>query len=205
MQYLTIGGEFCTKYEILHSVFICHIKGISSFEEGMEYVSEISKKYSDATHNCYAIITKNGQQKMSDDGEPSGTAGIPIGQVIKNKNLVNVVAVITRYFGGIKLGAGGLVSAYTQSIANAINISEITTMIESKIAKTTLDYASYSAFLNFLNSIKSKIIDTQYDNEVTIEFAFPVDIENIIYSQLGEISAGKANLIIEKENKYFSY
>ncbi|MFA6867017.1 MAG: YigZ family protein [Clostridia bacterium] len=205
MQYLTLDGEFSSKYEILHSVFICHIKGISSFEEGLEYVSKISKKYNDATHNCYGIVTINGQQKLSDDGEPGGTAGMPIGQVIKMQNLTNVVAVVTRYFGGVKLGVGGLVSAYTQSVVDALKVSNIVSMELSRVVSVNFDYACYSAFLNFLNGIKSKVLDTVFDNEVTLQFAFPVELENQISNKIAELTSGKSELIFETENKYYKY
>ncbi|MGL5207238.1 MAG: YigZ family protein, partial [Acidaminococcaceae bacterium] len=118
----TFVRDFQHEIVIDKSRFICTLKKVATEEEAQEFIKEIKKKYWDATHNCSAyIVGETGMaQRSSDDGEPSGTAGLPMLEVLRKNHLHNVAAVVTRYFGGIKLGAGGLVRAYTNSVATAI-------------------------------------------------------------------------------------
>lgn len=109
---------------IKNSKFITNLFIIENIEEVNKYLNLIKDKYKDANHNCYAYIVDN-IRKCSDDGEPSGTAGIPMMKVLEHKELNNVLAIVTRYFGGIKLGAGGLVRAYTNSVSKALDIVNI--------------------------------------------------------------------------------
>ena len=118
------------------SKFICNLIKVTSELDAIEKINNIKTKYKDATHNCYAYIINN-KMKFSDDKEPNGTAGMPILNVLKNKKLDNILCVVTRYFGGIKLGAGGLVRAYTNSVTNCLkdnNICEYIKGIETIIA-----------------------------------------------------------------------
>lgn len=204
MQYLTIKGEASARYEISRSIFICSIKGIENFDEGMEYVKTISKKFSDATHNCYAIVTINNEQKFSDNGEPQGTAGMPILQVLKKRNLSNVACVITRYFGGIKLGAGGLVASYTKATCDGIDNAIIITKKESAILSITVEYSDYSTINNVLENGNYPVLDRRYDNAIEIDFAVPIDEENALRETLREKSNGR---ITPKkiEVKYIDY
>lgn len=102
------------------SRFICTMKKVEHEEEAMAFIRELKKKYWDASHNCSAFIIDESKQRSNDDGEPSGTAGLPMLEVLRKNNLFNVVVVVTRYFGGIKLGAGGLVRAYTKSVSETL-------------------------------------------------------------------------------------
>ena len=112
----TIQKDCRTEIVIEKSRFICTLKKVSSEVEAQEFIKSTKKEFWDATHNCSAYIINDMQQRSSDDGEPSGTAGVPMLEVLRKKNLTGVAAVVTRYFGGIKLGAGGLVRAYTNSV-----------------------------------------------------------------------------------------
>lgn len=123
--YLTIGSSGETEITIQKSRFICRAKRVTSEEEANEFIQVISKHHWDATHNCYAYLVSENIQKFSDDGEPAGTAGRPILEVIQAKQLQQTVIVITRYFGGVKLGAGGLVRAYSQGASAAIEAAGI--------------------------------------------------------------------------------
>lgn len=123
----TIKNNTNNEIIIKNSKFICYLYKIKSLDEALNILQILKQKHKDATHHCYAYIIDN-IKKSSDDGEPGGTAGIPILKVLENSNLTNVLAVVIRYFGGIKLGAGGLVRAYTKSITNTIkndNLSNI--------------------------------------------------------------------------------
>ena len=117
MRYTTLKKQITTeKQTIQKSVFMANVKGVDTVQEAREFYQEIAKKHYDATHNCYAYVVDD-KMKFSDDGEPQGTAGMPILQVIQKQNLNRVCVVVTRYFGGIKLGAGGLVRAYSSTAA----------------------------------------------------------------------------------------
>jgi len=204
MDYLTIEEEACATIEIRRSVFICNIRHIESFDEGMDYVKAISAKYSDARHNCYAIITRSLEQKFSDDGEPQGTAGMPILQTIKNKNLVDVAAVVTRYFGGIKLGASGLISAYTKSIANALEIAKVINKKESYIGQITTTYAEHQSFLHQTRDYEIIILDTQYGDSVEYIIGVPIDKKDDVERVIAMVTNGLKS-IDWKESKFLKF
>ena len=118
----TILNQVEVSFEEKRSRFICNIKRISDESEAMEFIETIRSKYKDANHNVYAYITNNGiSMRYSDDGEPQGTAGPPVLEVLKRENLIDVAVVVTRYFGGVLLGAGGLVRAYGASCKQGVD------------------------------------------------------------------------------------
>ena len=203
-SYLTINGECEQKIEINRSLFICNIKGIDTYEEGIIFEKEIAKKYSNATHNCYALLLKNGSQKFFDDGEPSGTAGQPILSAIKNKNLYNTVAVVTRYFGGIKLGTGGLISAYTDCTIKAIENANIVEKYCCLIGELETIYNELPSIENLFRKTHNKIIDTIYKNSVIIKFGIKEKEKEIFEQKLAEITSGKS-VIKWVEKKYISF
>lgn len=123
MQYYGIQTAGSYEIQIEKSRFICYFAPVSTVEAAQNFIETIKKRHWDATHNCsaYLIGEQQQMQKANDDGEPSGTAGVPMLEVLKKRQLTNIVVVVTRYFGGIKLGAGGLVRAYTQSVTSALD------------------------------------------------------------------------------------
>lgn len=129
----TIQKDCRTEIVIEKSRFICTLKKVNSEEEAQEFIKSTKKEFWDATHNCSAYIINDMQQRSSDDGEPSGTAGVPMLEVLRKKDLSGVAAVVTRYFGGIKLGAGGLVRAYTNSVAGAVEAAGIARRVEMTV------------------------------------------------------------------------
>ena len=126
--FYSVKSEFTREIVISRSRFICTLKPVSDAADAQEFIKSIRKRYPAATHYCYAYIANEGgtEQKFSDDGEPQGTAGQPMLEVLKKRATYKTAAVVTRYFGGIKLGAGGLVSAYTRSVAEALDTKCIT-------------------------------------------------------------------------------
>lgn len=204
MDYRTIEGEATFTYEIKHSIFICHIKHIESYEEELEYAKAIAKQYSDATHNCYALSMQNGQQKFFDDGEPQGTAGMPILQVIKKQDLYDVIAIVTRYFGGIKLGANGLVTSYTKAVTEAIEIANIITKKESILGQIILSYTEHQNYIRQFKDIESITMDTQYDENVTLSIAVPLTSKEKAEEIIALITSGQTK-INWKETKYIKY
>lgn len=203
MEYLTVENECAATYEIRRSVFICSVKGVDNFDKGMEFVRKISKKYSDATHNCYAINCLD-TRKFSDDGEPQGTAGQPIMQTLIKKNLTNVAAVVTRYFGGIKLGAGGLVASYTKAVCDALDNAEIVTVKESSVGKINADYTEYRLISETVKSFGT-VINTEFGDGAEIKFAVPTGFENALNDRISQITAGRTQPVYTGKEyiKYF--
>ena len=134
----TIVKDFKNEIVIEKSRFICTLKKVKDEAEAQEFIKATKKEYWDATHNCSAYLIDDLAQRSSDDGEPSGTAGLPMLEVLRKNKLTNTAAVVTRYFGGIKLGAGGLVRAYTNSVAEAVRGSGIAEKV--LISRFSFDY-----------------------------------------------------------------
>ena len=182
MDYKTITNDGIVEEEIKKSRFICHLKRISSEEEGRKYIAQIKKEHHKANHSCSAMIVgEDGQIKRSnDDGEPSGTAGVPMLTVLEKQGLTNVVAVVTRYFGGIKLGAGGLIRAYSGSVAHAIE--EIGRVEVKELTGLTIEltYSQYQVFSNFLEKEGLQEFDTTFLSDVsTTLFVEESEIERL--------------------------
>lgn len=176
-MYLTIKNNGENEIIINKSRFICTISRASTKEEADEFIKQIRKKYYNATHNCYAYIIGEDSliQKANDDGEPSGTAGIPMLEVLKKNNLTDVVCVVTRYFGGIKLGAGGLIRAYGSSVSEAIKkIGIIQKKYMQKIV-VELDYTQIGILNHKLSNYQ--VIDKEFLE--TVFYTYLVDIDDI--------------------------
>lgn len=175
------------------SRFIAHVKPVISEEEALQFIEELKKKYWDARHNCYAfIIGKNAQVvRFSDDGEPSGTAGKPILEVLQNQELRDVVVVVTRYFGGVLLGTGGLVRAYTQSTQVGLDAAKICTMTPMVIITTVIDYTLLGKIKYVLAQKEALVKDEEYGADVTITFGIPSDQKERLLKELTEATNGK--------------
>lgn len=167
-----------SEIEIKRSRFLGAVKKVETETAAREFIAQIKKKNSLAKHNCYAyIVIDDGQErvKYSDDGEPQGTAGLPILNVLKAKNLKNAACVVTRYFGGIKLGAGGLVRAYTEAAAAALNNAEVKELLECAVFKIDFSYDNYKKFANFKLSEKSVIENLNYGEKVCLNVVTDVN------------------------------
>lgn len=180
----TIKGEIINTIEITKSSFITYLKNIDNVEEAKLYVQQIKEKHPDATHHVVAMtIGKTGEYgQASDDGEPSGTAGLPVLDVFRKNDITNFVCVVVRYFGGIKLGAGGLVRAYSKSASEALKLLEIVPIIEYKHLSITFDYS----FLNILENRLSEydIIQKTFTSQVTFILKIPETHINSVIAQL---------------------
>ncbi len=153
------------------SRFIGYAMPIETEEDALEFIEEIQTKHRDATHNVYAyVLGKNSNvQRFSDDGEPSGTAGIPALELLKKEDLRNVVVVVTRYFGGVKLGAGGLIRAYTRGAKIGIEAGIIIDMVLHKKLKMQIDYTLYGSVENYLLTNKYIVDESTFDEAVNID------------------------------------
>ena len=186
----TIKSNKETELVIKKSKFITNAFRINNIEEIENYLNKIKIKYNDANHNCYAYIYEN-NRKCSDDGEPSGTAGIPMLQVLEKKELSNLLVVVTRYFGGIKLGAPGLVRAYTNSVTNALDNNEL---IQLKKGKNIDIIFSYDNIKQIDYILKDKLV---LNKEFNDNIKYNLNIDNYTLELLNNISNVK--IIINNE------
>ena len=167
----TILANSSSELEIKKSKFIANVIKITDEEDAKEKLNQIRKKYSDARHNCYAYIiydneTKTKIEKSSDDREPSGTAGIPMLTLLQKNNLVNVLIVVTRYFGGILLGTGGLVRAYTDSSKQALEAAKIIELQYGEILEYCIEYDEFEYFKYICEKNNIEIVKTEYSNNI---------------------------------------
>ena len=175
-----IENEFIIK----KSKFITKLYFVTSEIEIKNILDENKTEYKDATHICYAYILKN-VERFNDDSEPSGTAGIPILNVLKNNNLNNVLCIVIRYFGGIKLGAGGLIRAYCSSVSEALNKTEIINVVNGKKIELTFSYDDIKKVNHILNDIN--IVDKQFDENVKYIIIVKEKNVNSLINQLTEL------------------
>ena len=174
-KYLTIQQSTVAEYEINKSRFIAYLERIATENEAIEFIGKIKNKHWDARHNCsaYIIGEKANFQKADDDGEPSGTAGKPMLEVLKKNGLTDVVVVVTRYFGGIKLGAGGLIRAYGTSVTNAISATQIVEKVLFSRLAVTIDYTLLGTLENNLHLSKYIIESKEFTDKVTLNILVP--------------------------------
>ena len=196
MEFRTIKEDGQVQEEIKKSRFICHTKRVYGEEEARDFITAIKKEHYKATHNCSAFIIgeRSEIKRTSDDGEPSGTAGVPMLGVLENHNLTNVCVVVTRYFGGIKLGAGGLIRAYAGSVSLAVKEIGIVEIKEQAGIQIQMTYAQYQEYGNFLKEHNLMELETNFTDQV--ETMIFVDKENKehIKSELIEFYNGKVGL-----------
>ena len=167
----TIDNIYEEIYEINKSKFISIAYPVFDEDSCKKYLDELNKKYSDATHICFAYVLSSPKvEKCSDNGEPSGTAGKPLLELLKKKKLSNVMIAVIRYFGGIKLGAGGLVRAYTNSGNLSLNKAKVIEVKEVNKYRVRLEYDSVNQFKNLVASNQGSIINIQYSERAIIEF-----------------------------------
>ena len=166
----TIAKPYQSTIDIKKSKFICRLYPAQNEKEAKEIISKISEEFKDATHNCSAYLVSDGEG-YDDNGEPGGTAGRPMLNVLKKNNLENSVAVVTRYFGGIKLGAGGLVRAYSKSVLETLAVAEIVEMEAYELFKITFNYQDIKSIDNDIRTENLQITSKEYDSLVKYSIA----------------------------------
>ena len=196
MEYRTIKEDGQAQEEIKKSRFICHAKRVYSEEEARDFITAIKKEHYKATHNCSAFIVgeRSEIKRTSDDGEPSGTAGIPMLGVLENHNLTNVCVVVTRYFGGIKLGAGGLIRAYAGSVALSVKEIGIIEIKEQAGIQIHMTYAQYQEYGNFLKEHNLIELETNFTDQVDTMIFIDKEKKDSIKADLIEFFNGKVIL-----------
>ena len=196
MEYRTIKEDGQVQEEIKKSRFICHAKRVYSEEEARDFITAIKKEHYKATHNCSAFIVgeRSEIKRTSDDGEPSGTAGVPMLGVLENHNLTNVCVVVTRYFGGIKLGAGGLIRAYAGSVALAVKEIGIIEIKEQAGISIQMSYTQYQEYGNFLKENNLIELETNFTDQVDTMIFVDKERKDDIKADLIEFFNGKVTL-----------
>lgn len=188
------------------SRFIATLAPANSEEEAAAFIETVKKKYWDARHNCSAFVIGDKAQmtRCSDDGEPSGTAGKPMLEVLLASEVRNVAAVVTRYFGGTLLGTGGLVRAYTQAVQAGLEASEIITMRYGAELEIITDYNGIGKIQYILGQMGLEIQDSEYTDIVTLKLIIPYEQSGMLRKEITEATAGKAH-IKEKDKYYFAH
>mgnify|MGYP000865483376 FL=1 len=196
MEYRTISQDGQAQEEIKKSRFICHAKRVYSEKEARDFIAAIKKEHYKATHNCSAFIVgeKSEIKRTSDDGEPSGTAGVPMLGVMENHQVTNVCFVVTRYFGGIKLGAGGLIRAYAGSVALAIKEIGLIEIKEQAGLRLKMSYSQYQNFDNFLKAENLIEFDTEFTDLVATTIYIDKQEKEPLEQKLVEFFNGKIQI-----------
>ena len=194
------SGEIVEK----KSRFIANIKSVETVEEAQVYIEEMKKKYWDAGHNCsaFSVGTEQVTTRCSDDGEPSGTAGKPILEVISGSGIHNIVVVVTRYFGGTLLGTGGLVRAYTDATRAGIENSDIVEKIPGRRVDIAMDYTDLGKLQYLLAQNEVLTEDTEYTDKVIIHALFPESDKEMLKKKITEATSGRV-MTQEGEEVYF--
>ena len=190
--YTTLEGEGEAEFVEKKSVFIGHASPVKSEEEAQAFVKKYKNQYMDARHNVWAYLMKGEIiARYSDDGEPQGTAGVPVLDTIRKSGVTDAVVVVTRYFGGILLGAGGLVRAYSHTAKLALEAAHIITYEQYTELELTCSYSDYQRYSALLPSFGAIIDDTGFSDRVILRFAVKDAVVPVLFAKIQEMSAGK--------------
>lgn len=199
-EYKTVEFESKDEFVEKKSRFIGYVKPVKTQEEATNFINSIKSKHWDATHNVSAfVLRENNIQRSSDDGEPSGTAGVPTLDVLLKENLVDVCVVVTRYFGGTLLGAGGLIRAYSHSSKIAVEAGHIITMAPCKVLSVSVDYSFYDRLNILLSEFNANIENSEFTDNVTITFSVRENTVPLLQDSLRSLAT--ANIFLKKSAK----
>jgi uncharacterized YigZ family protein len=198
MQYLTIRADGSHEIEIKKSRFICHLARVGDEEAAQAFIAAIRKQYWDARHNCTAFVVgaEQRRERSNDDGEPAGTAGVPMLEVLRRRGLTDTVAVVTRYFGGVLLGAGGLVRAYAGAVSEAVDAVGVVERRPVALLLVGADHARAGRLENELRAAGHAVRDLRYEaSGVQIEVGVPEPELAAFHTWLAEASGGTAEAV----------
>ncbi|GGQ71064.1 MULTISPECIES: YigZ family protein [Streptomyces] len=193
-EYRTVPRAGVHETEINRSRFLCALAPAATEEEAQAFIASVRKRHADANHNCWAYVigADAAVQKASDDGEPGGTAGVPMLQMLLRRDMRYVVAVVTRYFGGVKLGAGGLIRAYGGAVGEALDHLGTLTRRRFRLATVTVDHQRAGKLQNELRATGREVRDVRYAEAVTIEIGLPDADVDAFRGWLADATAGTA-------------
>lgn len=199
-EYLVPSGVGVDEHTEKRSRFIGHIWPVETEEEAQAHIKAMKSQYYDARHNCWCYLIGDNIVRYSDDGEPQGTAGQPMLKVFQRENVTNVCCVVTRYFGGILLGAGGLTRAYSKSAKDALSAAGAATMGLWRQVRLHCGYSLLERVKLEIDALGGLIDDTEYGADVVVTASMPEDGDEKLQSRLTELSAGEIELQILGEN-----
>ena len=198
-EYFIPAGAGEAEFVEKRSSFLGHVRYVETEDEAKAFVTEMKKKFYDARHNCWCYIIKDGAVRYSDDGEPQGTAGIPMLEVLKREGVTNVVCVVTRYFGGVLLGTGGLLRAYTKSAKDALDAAGICVVRRWVKAEIACSYAMLERLKTECTAIGGVGADIEYSADVGLKLLLPEDKADAFSQRTADVTAGASELEITGE------
>lgn len=205
MQYRTIRAAASAEFVEKRSRFIGYISPVTTQQDAIAFIDSIKSKHWDATHNVPAYIIREGNIcRFSDDGEPQGTAGMPVLDVLRKSGVTDVVTVATRYFGGILLGGGGLVRAYSHTASIALQAAQIITMRECLLLSLTCDYGRYGRVASLVPECGGVTDDTVFEEKVTVKFHLAPELLGTFRKKLADATNGQVN-VTEDGKKFFEF
>ncbi len=206
MEYKTIARRCEARFIEKKSEFIGYLCPVQTEEQAIAFIEEIRAMHRKATHNCYAyILRENNAARHSDDGEPGGTAGVPIYEVLRKEGLTDVCCVVTRYFGGVLLGAGGLVRAYTKGAKDAVDAAQIKCMAEAVRLAVTVDYGLYGRLAQVFAEFDARVDDEQFADNVRIILHIRAENSQQLTDRLVDVCNGAVSVEeLEKVNYDFA-
>lgn len=199
-SYITLGQYSAEEYIVKKSRFIGYAKPIKTEQDALSFIEEIRKKHWDATHNVYAYSLREGSiKRFSDDGEPQGTAGMPVLNVITQEGITDCVVVVTRYFGGILLGGGGLVRAYSHSAKLAVDGAGVITLVPWLVLEISCDYNLYGKIETLIRDIGGVVGETEFTDNVKLSFRIEKETLNAFDKKLKDLTNGKVDFQVIEE------
>ena len=203
MPYKTIREAATESIIIEKSEFIAKIAPVATSEEAAAFIDSVKAEHRRARHNCYAYTLRAGNEtRFSDDGEPQGTAGPPILDVIQKNGLRDVCIVVTRYFGGILLGKGGLTRAYSSAAAKAVASAPLKIMCDARDLKVTLEYPLYDRVLRLLPDYEIKTVEQDFADKIVLTLLCKEEFCEVFEEKLTDVSNGQ--IIVEKSETYYA-
>ena len=193
----TAAGE--SEHTEKRSTFLGHVRHVETEDEARAFIAEMKKQFHDARHNCWCYLIRGGAERYSDDGEPQGSAGIPMLEVFRREGVTNVVCVVTRYFGGVLLGTGGLLRAYTKSAKDALTAAGISAVRRWVCMDVQCSYALLERVKNAAAALSGAVDGMDYGADVTLHLLLPEEAAETFEAQLRDLSAGTAVLTVTGE------
>ena len=190
-EYFVPAGSGEAEFVEKRSSFLGHVRFVETEDAARDFINEMKKKHYDARHNCWCYLIGENVVRYSDDGEPQGTAGVPVFEVLRKEGLTDVCCVVTRYFGGILLGGGGLVRAYSHSAKIAVDAAERKKMCSCYPMEITSDYGLYGKIVNILPEFEVKITDTVFETDVTVKLLCRSALTDALTEKLIDTANGK--------------
>lgn len=192
-EYFVPAGNGEAEFVEKRSSFLGHVRFVETEDAAREFINDMKKKHYDARHNCWCYIIREGAVRYSDDGEPQGTAGLPMLEVFRREGVENVVCVVTRYFGGVLLGTGGLLRAYTKSAKDALDAAGIAAVRRWVKLETVCPYSLLERMKTECMALEGAVSDVEYGADVRMSFLLPEAKAEAFCARVTELSAGQSS------------